>query len=74
MSESRLFYEQAAAVCRYLYFGEGGAHRMKLFDFIARHYKGEGDRLGIEDVFGMSPAALGGEVEKYCREVLAAGG
>jgi hypothetical protein len=66
VSGGRLFYDQAASVCCYLFEADGGAHREKLLDYLTARYRGEPP--SIETAFGMSAAELGRRVEAWARE------
>lgn len=67
--EMRLFYEQSAATCHYLYWGEGGKYRQQLLDYVTAHYTGNAKGTGIEAAFGMKPNELGAKVEDFARKV-----
>jgi len=72
-SEMRLFYEQAASTCHFLYWGEGGRYREKLLQYVTDFYTSKPERTGIETAFGMTPEALGAKVEAFARAVVYGG-
>ncbi|HEX5136113.1 MAG TPA: hypothetical protein VFY93_04015 [Planctomycetota bacterium] len=67
ISTTRLFYEQAAATCQYLYHAENGKHRDELLAYVDAYYEGKRDGLDVERAFGMGAAALGAAVEKFAK-------
>jgi len=69
LSDSRAFYEQAAATCHYLFHAEKGAYRKRLLDYIVNFYTGERAKLSIPAAFGMSAEELGRRVEAFARKV-----
>jgi len=71
MSTTRLFYEQAAATCQFLYHGDGGRHREKLLDYVVNYYAGNKSRLNPRAAFSMSGADLGRRTEQFARSVAA---
>lgn len=66
----RLFYEQSAAACHYLYWAEGGKYRQKLIDFMTAHYTAQRDGTAIDKAFGLSPKELGARIEDFARKVV----
>lgn len=66
ISELRLFYDQAAAVCCYLFESDGGAHRGQLLDYLTAYYRG--DPPSIDVAFGMSADELGRRVRAWSQE------
>lgn len=66
MSGTRLFYDQAAAACCYLFEAEGGARRQQLLDYLTAHYRGE--TPSIEQAFGLPAAELGRRIEAWAKE------
>jgi len=68
--EMRLFYEQSAAACHYLYWAENGKYRAKLIDFMTAHYTGRKEGTSIETAFGMKPQELGLKIEEFARKVI----
>jgi len=67
--ERRIFYEQAAAACHYLFHAEEGKHRQKLLDYVAAYYSGRLDRLDPKVAFGMDGAELGARIVRFAGEV-----
>ena len=67
--EMRLFYDQSAATCHYLYWGDNGKYRDKLLDYVTNYYCARNDKCDIQTAFGISPEALGKAVEKWCLNV-----
>lgn len=65
----RLFYEQAAAACHYLYWAEDGKYRSRLIDYMTAHYTGHREGTGIETAFGFKPKDLGARIEEFARKV-----
>ncbi len=68
--EIRLFYEQSAATCHYLYWAEGGKYRQRLLDYVTAYYTTQAGKTGIEAAFGMTPAELGDRVEEFAGRVV----
>jgi len=66
----RLFYEQSAATCHFLYWGENGRYRDLLLDYVTSYYTAKENRTSIPDAFGMSEKELGEKVEKWCKAVI----
>ncbi len=70
LNEIRLFYEQAASTCHFLYWGEGGKYRERLLDYVTHFYTGQKEKTDIQAAFGLSPAALGAKVEAFAKAVM----
>ncbi len=68
-SETNCFYQQAGATCQFLYWGEGGAYRKRLLDFVTAYYTGDKDKTSIPAAFGLEPEALGAKVEAFAEAV-----
>jgi hypothetical protein len=68
--EIRLFYEQSAATCHYLYWAEEGKYRARLLDYVTSFYTCKLDKTGIETAFGLAPKDLGARVEEFARKVV----
>ena len=68
LSPLNLFYKQATAACRYLYFAEKGKYRKRLIRYVADHQTGKKSNLSIEKEFGLSAEELGRRVEAYIKE------
>jgi hypothetical protein len=68
--EIRLFYEQSAATCHYLYWTEGGKYRAALLDYVTSFYTSKREKTGTEAAFGLSPKQLGAKVEEFARKVV----
>ncbi len=71
VSTRRMFYEQAAAVCQFLYHGDGGKHRGRLIDFVCSHYNGRTKRLNPQKAFRMTSAELGKRTVEFAKAVAA---
>lgn len=65
----RLFYDQAAAACHFLYHGEGGKYRQRLMGFIVAYYTGQTEKLNPQVAFGLPAAELGRRIEKFAKDV-----
>lgn len=70
LNEIRLFYEQAASTCHFLYWGEGGKYRERLLDYVTHFYTGQKEKTDIKAAFGLTPDELGAKVEKYAKAVM----
>jgi hypothetical protein len=68
--EARLFYEQSAAACHYLYWAENGKYRQQLIDFMTAHYTAKREGTDIKTAFGISPKELGMRIEDFARKVV----
>jgi len=68
--EIRLFYEQSAATCHYLYWADKGKYRKQLLDYVTSFYTARSAETGIEKAFGLTPQQLGARVEEWAREVV----
>lgn len=68
-SETNLFYQQAGATCQFLFFGENGAYRERLLEFVKSYYTGRKEGTGIEAAFGLAPADLGAKVLAFAEAV-----
>jgi hypothetical protein len=66
----RLFYEQSAAACHYLYWGENGKYRKQLIDFMTAHYTAKAEGTAIDKAFGISGKELGARIEDFSRKVV----
>ncbi len=66
----RQFYEQSAATCHYLYWGEKAKYRNKLLDYVTVYYTAQEGKTAIEAAFGMTEEELGRRVEKWCKSVI----
>lgn len=60
----RMFYSQAAAASAALWTMDDGAWRAKFIAFVGRYYRGE--RVSIDESFGVSAAELGRRIEAWC--------
>jgi len=69
VSTRRMFYEQAAAVCQFLYHGEGGRHRDRLIEFACNYYEIRRNQLTPQQAFGMSGAELGKKTVAFAKAV-----
>lgn len=69
LSRSRLFYEQAAATCHYLFHAHDGDLRARLLRYVDDYYAGNADRLATGAAFGIEPAELGRRVVAFARAV-----
>ena len=65
LSQTNLFYEQAAATCHFLYHAEDGKYRDKLIELIRLHYTGKTKPDSVQRVVGMSPEKLGAAVKNW---------
>jgi len=68
------FYAQAAALTRWLYEADEGAHRRQLFDFLTAYYSGDLSRLDLEQSLGLDAPSIGQRVIEHSRRVLAGDG
>ena len=68
-STGRLFYEQAAASCQFLYHGEGGKYRQRLLDYVVNYYSGKTRALTPRVAFGLSGKELGKRTEQFAKAV-----
>ncbi len=66
----RLFYEQSAATCHYLYWAENGKYRQALLDYVTNFYCARTEKTDIKNAFGLTPEQLGANVEKFCIDVM----
>ena len=69
LSLARLYYEQSAAICHFLYHVEDGKYRTRLRDFVLNYYTGKIDKLGAMAAFGMTEVELGQRVEQFTKDV-----
>ena len=69
LSLARLYYEQSAAVCHFLYHAENGKYRTRLGQFVVNYYTGKRERLGAMAAFGLTEAHLGMRVEQFSKDV-----
>ncbi|MFT4541822.1 MAG: hypothetical protein ACI841_000290 [Planctomycetota bacterium] len=69
MSETSLFYSQAASACQYLYHAEDGKHRAALLQYAAAYYTSNPDGLDVQKAFGMTAQVLGENVKEYAEAV-----
>jgi hypothetical protein len=70
LNEIRLFYEQAASTCHFLYWGENGKYRQRFLDYVTHFYTGQKERTDVEKAFSLTPEELGGKVEEYAKAVM----
>jgi hypothetical protein len=70
LNEIRLFYEQAASTCHFLYWGENGKYRQNLLDYVTHFYTGRKEWTDVERAFGLTPEELGGKVEEFAKAVM----
>ena len=70
ISESGMFYAQAAATCHYLYHA-GDDMRRRLLDYVRLHYTAKVPRGkdSIQHVFGISPELLGSRVVAHAKKM-----
>jgi len=69
-SEGRLYYEQAAAACHYLYWADDGKYRAQLLDYMTAHYTAKREGTSVEKAFGITPRELGTRIEEFARKVV----
>ncbi len=69
ISQRRLFYEQAAATCHYLYHAEDGRYRKTLVDCLVAHYTGDAAGSHITKRLGLAPHELGAKVVAFANRV-----
>jgi hypothetical protein len=69
-AEARLFYEQSAAACHYLYWAENGKYRPQLIDFMTAHYTAKREGTDIKAAFGLTPKELGARIEEFAKKVI----
>ena len=70
ISEIVLFYQQSGATCQFLYWGENGAYRTRLLDYVKNYYTSQQGKTSIEAVFGLTPQKLGEKVEAFAQAVM----
>ena len=70
LNEIRLFYEQAASTCHFLYWGENGKYRERLLDYVTHFYTGQKAWTDVERAFSLTPEELGGKVEAFAKAVM----
>lgn len=68
LSTTRLFYEQAAATCQYLYHADDGRYRKQLLKYVESYYRGKTSDLDIKGAFGIGPTELGQRIEEFARK------
>lgn len=66
LSRGHVYYDQAAAVCHYLFQAEGGKRRQALLEFAAAYYAGRPP--AVFEAFGMTAEELGAKVVAFARE------
>jgi len=71
INQIRLFYEQSAATCHFLYWGEDGKYRQQLLNYVTWYYSGDEKKSAVDAAFGMTREELGSKVEKFARDVMA---
>ena len=69
LSQARIFYEQSAATCQYLFHAEQGKHRQALLQYVIDYYMGKADRMDPAGAFGMSAEELGSRVAAFAKAV-----
>jgi len=69
VSEVRIFYDQAAATCQYLFHAEQGKHRQALLNYVVDYYTGKAERLDPSVAFGLTAEELGTKVEEFAHAV-----
>jgi len=67
ISVRRVFYEQAAATCHYLYHAEKGKYRRALLDCLRGHYTVDTKKFDIAALVGMTTNELGARVVAFAR-------
>ncbi len=70
ISGIRLFYEQSAATCMFLYHAEDGKYREQLLNYVTSFYTSKKDRTNMKNAFGLEPGELGAKVAKWCIDVI----
>ena len=65
----RLFYEQAAATCHFLYNADSGKQRGALLEFVRSYYTADEKGMNVANRLGMTPEELGAAVVQYAQEV-----
>ncbi len=70
ISGIRLFYEQSAATCMFLYHAEDGKRREQLLNYVTSFYTSKKDRTSIKSAFGLGDKQLGAKVAKWCIDVI----
>jgi len=70
LNEIRLFYEQAASTCHFLYWGENGKYRQRFLDYVTHFYTGQKEWTDVKKAFGLTPGELGGKVEEFAKAVM----
>ncbi len=69
LTDMNLFYAQAGAATRYLYFAEGGKHRKALLEFVATFHANRAAADTLSKALGMSYLDLGAKVTAWCQEL-----
>jgi hypothetical protein len=70
LNEIRLFYEQAATTCHYLYWADKGKYREQLLDYVTSFYTSKPEKTAIQAAFGLTEEELGKKVEAWARAVI----
>lgn len=65
VSQGHVFYEQAAALCHYLFQGDGGKLRQAFLEYVAAHYAGRTPTT--LDAFGLTEEDLGARVMAFAK-------
>ena len=63
------FYDQSAATCAYLFYGDEGRLRDRFIEYIGAYYRGECPP--VKDAFDMDAATLGEKVVEFARASIA---
>lgn len=67
LTTTRLFYEQAAATCQYLFHADEGRYREKLLAYVNAYYTGKTADLDIRRALGVEPTELGARIQAFAR-------
>ncbi len=68
-SVMNFFYDQSAATCAYLFYGDEGRLRDRFIEYIGAYYRGECPP--VKDAFDMDAATLGEKVVEFARASIA---
>jgi hypothetical protein len=68
MSQARMFYDQSAAICEYLFEADQGRHRPVLIEYVGNYHRDRRSRLDFESAFGIDPKELGKRVIDFARQ------
>lgn len=68
LTDLNLFYNQAAAATRYLYFAENGKYRKALLEFVASFHSSRVPADALSKALGLSYLDLGAKITTWCQD------